>query len=179
MIIVKKALERRTILRGMGTALALPLLDAMVPALTATAKSAAAGVPRVGFIYTPNGYIRKPWVPEAAGAEFEWTPTLTPLTRFRDRLIIVSGLAQRQAFPLGDPPGTHSRCSGAWITCVHPKATEGADVRAGISADQVAARAIGKETVLPSLELATEQNEQMIGNCEAGYSCVYQNTVSW
>ena len=179
MTIFKKALGRRTMLRGMGTALSLPLLDAMVPALTPVLKSAAAPVPRIGFIYTPNGYIRKSWVPAGEGADFEMTPSLASLEPFRDKLLIVSGLAQRQAFPLGDPPGTHSRCSGAWITCVHPKATEGADVRAGTSADQVAAGLLGTKTVLPSLELATEQNEQMIGNCEAGYSCVYQNTVSW
>ena len=179
MTIFKKALGRRTFLRGMGATVALPLLDAMVPALTPVIKSAAAPVARLGFIYTPNGYIRDQWVPAGVGKDFEFTPSLAALEPFRDQLVIVSGLGQRQAFPLGDPPGTHSRCSGTWITCVHPKATEGADVRAGTSADQVAAAVLGKETVLPSLELATEQNEQMIGNCEAGYSCVYQNTFSW
>ena len=179
MTIFKKALGRRTFLRGVGATVALPLLDAMVPALTATVKSAARPVGRLGFIYTPNGFMRDKWVPSGVGSDFVFSPTLGALAPFRDQLLVVTGLAQRQAFPLGDPPGTHSRCSGAWITCVHPKATEGADVRAGTSADQVAAATLGQETVLPSLELATEQNEQMIGNCEAGYSCVYQNTVSW
>ena len=179
MTIFKKALGRRRFLRGAGATVALPLLDAMVPALTATVKTAARPVPRLGFIYTPNGFIRDQWVPAGEGSDFVLSPSLSSLAPFRDQLLVVTGLAQRQAFPLGDPPGTHSRCSGAWITCVHPKATEGADVQAGTSADQVAAATLGQETVLPSLELATEQNEQMIGNCEAGYSCVYQNTVSW
>jgi len=180
MTIFKKALGRRTFLRGIGATVALPLLDAMVPAFTPIVKSAARPISRLGFIYTPNGYIRDKWVPIGQkGANFKFTPTLNALEPFRDQLTIVSGLGQKQAFPLGDPPGTHSRCSGTWITCVHPKATEGADVRAGISADQVAAAYLGKDTILPSLEMATEQNEQMIGNCEAGYSCVYQNTFSW
>jgi hypothetical protein len=157
----------------------LPLLDAMVPALTRQAKTAAAPIPRLGFIYTPNGYIRKYWVPKRTGKDWESMPSLQALEAFRDDFVLITGLAQRQADPMGEPPGPHSRASGAWLTGVHVKRTEGADVRAGQSADQIAAAHLGRETLLPSLELAIEQNEKMIGNCESGYTCVYQNTVSW
>ena len=179
MIVTKIALPRRTFLRGVGATLALPLLDAMVPAFTPVAKSAAAPVRRLGFVYTPNGFIRQFWTPETVGANFEFTRSLQSLEPFRDRLLVVTGLANLQAEAMGDSPGPHSRSSAAWITGTHAKQTEGADVRAGTSADQIAARVLGQETVLPSLELATEQNEQMVGNCEAGYSCLYQNTTSW
>ena len=179
MIVTKRTLPRRTFLRGVGACLALPLLDAMVPAFTAVAKSAAAPVRRIGFIYTPNGFIREYWTPDVVGTNFDFKPSLKALEPFRDRVAVVSGLANLQAEAMGSPPGPHSRASAAWITGTHAKFTEGADVRAGVSADQIAARVLGQETVLPSLELATEQNEQMVGNCEAGYSCIYQNTVSW
>ena len=179
MIVTKRALPRRTFLRGVGASLALPLLDAMVPAFTAVAKSAAAPVPRLGFIYMPNGFIREYWTPEKVGTDFNFTPSLQALEPFRDKLVVVTGLANMQAAAMGDSPGPHSRGSAAWVTGTHARQTEGADVRAGISADQVAAQVLGQETVLPSLELATEQNEQMVGNCEAGYSCLYQNTISW
>ena len=179
MLITKIALPRRTFLRGMGATLALPLLDAMVPAFTPVSRSAAAPVRRMGFIYTPNGFIREFWTPDAAGKDFELKASLQALEPFRDQMVIVSGLANLQAEAMGDPPGNHSRGSAAWSTGTHAFQTEGADVRAGISADQVAAQVLGQETVLPSLELATEQNEQMVGNCEAGYSCLYQNTISW
>ncbi len=148
-------------------------------AFTAVAKSAAAPVPRLGFIYTPNGFIREYWTPEKVGTDFDFTPSLQALEPFRDKLVVVTGLANMQAAAMGDSPGPHSRGSAAWVTGTHARQTEGADVRAGISADQVAAQVLGQETVLPSLELATEQNEQMVGNCEAGYSCLYQNTISW
>jgi hypothetical protein len=179
MIITKRSLPRRTFLRGAGVAVALPLLDAMVPALTAQAKTAAAPVPRLGFIYTPNGYIRRYWAPKGTGKDWEVTPSLQALDAYRNDVLLVTGLAQRAADPLGEPPGPHSRASGAWLTGVKVKRTEGADVRAGRSADQFAAAHLGQDTLLPSLELAIEQNEKMIGNCEAGYTCVYQNTLSW
>lgn len=179
MFVSKLALDRRLFLRGAGTALALPLLDAMVPALTPLAKTAAAPVVRMGFIYRPNGYIRKFWVPDVNGANPDFKRSLTALEPFRDRTTVVSGLANLEAEAKGSSPGPHSRSSAAWMTGTHAKQTEGADVHAGISADQVAAQVLGKSTVLPSLELAIEQNEQMVGNCEAGYSCLYQNTFSW
>lgn len=179
MIVTKKALPRRTFLRGVGAAVSLPLLDAMVPAFTAQAKTAAAPVPRLGFIYTPNGYMRNFWVPKTTGKDFELTPSLLPLQPVRNDVVVINGLAHRQADPMGDPPGPHSRASGAWLTGVHVKRTEGADVRAAKSADQIAAEVLGRSTPLPSLEIAIEQNEKMIGNCEAGYTCVYQNTLCW
>ena len=179
MIVTRLALPRRTFLRGVGVSLTLPLLDAMVPAFTAVAKSAAAPIRRLGFIYTPNGFIREYWTPGSVGEQFDLTPSLKPLEPFRNKLVVVSGLANLQAEAMGSPPGPHSRASAAWITGTHAKFTEGADVRAGVSADQIAADVLGQQTVLPSLELATEQNEQMVGNCDAGYSCIYQNTVSW
>jgi hypothetical protein len=179
MIITKRSLPRRTFLRGAGVAVALPLLDAMVPALTAQARTAAAPVQRLGFIYTPNGYIRRYWTPKGTGKDWEVTPSLQALDPYRNDVLLVTGLAQRATDPGGEPPGPHSRASGAWLTGVKVKRTEGADVRAGRSADQFAAAHLGKDTLLPSLELAIEQNEKMIGNCEAGYTCVYQNTLSW
>ena len=179
MVISKLALSRRTFLRGVGTTLALPLLDAMVPALTPTAKSAAAPVMRLGFIYRPNGYIKQYWTPDKVGPAPDFKRSLLALEPFREHTLIVSGLANLEAEAKNEPPGPHSRSSAAWLTGTHAKFTEGADVQAGISADQVAAQYLGKDTVLPSLELAIEQNEQVVGNCEAGYSCIYQNTISW
>ena len=179
MIITKKAVPRRTFLRAAGAAVSLPLLDAMVPAFTAQAKTAAAPVTRLGFIYTPNGYMREFWVPNGTGADWEVTQSLQALGPHRDSVTVISGLAQREAEHMGDARGPHSRASGAWLTGVHVKQTEGADVRAAKSADQIAAETLGQQTPLPSLELATERNDKLIGNCEGGYTCVYQNTVSW
>jgi hypothetical protein len=180
MIITKKRLPRRTVLRAMGAAISLPLLDAMVPAATAQAKTAAAPVPRLGFVYTPNGYLRQYWVPTGTGAGWEVTRSLQALEPFRDNITLIAGLANRQAESrAGDARGPHSRASGAWLTGVHVKQTEGADVRAGKSADQIAASVLGRQTPMPSLEIAIEQNDKAVGNCEGGYTCVYQNTVSW
>jgi hypothetical protein len=179
MVIKKLALPRRTFLRGVGATLALPLLDAMVPAFTAVGRTAAAPIRRMGFIYVPNGFIREYWTPDKAGTDFLLKPSLKALEPFREQMIVVSGLANLQAEAMGSPPGPHSRSSAAWLTGTHAKFTEGADVRAAMSADQIAAKTLGANSVLPSLELATEQNEQMVGNCEAGYSCIYQNTISW
>jgi hypothetical protein len=179
MIVTKLALPRRTFLRGVGAAVSLPLLDAMVPAFTAQAKTAAAPIPRIGFIYTPNGYMRSFWTPKTEGRGWESTPSLRSLEPYRDDVVLITGLAHRQADPMGDPPGPHSRASGCWLTGVHVKRTEGADVRAAQSADQIIAGVLGQQTPLPSIEIAIEQNEKQIGNCEAGYTCVYQNTISW
>ena len=180
MWIVKKSLPRRRFLRGIGATIALPLLDAMVPALTPIARTAAAPTRRLGFIYTPNGIIKKAWVPAGEGGSgFAFSPSLKAIEPFREHLTVVTGLAHQQAASLGDSPGPHSRASAAWLTGTHCKQTEGADVRSGISADQIAAEALGRLTPLPSLEISTEQNEMLIGNCESGYSCIYQNTISW
>jgi hypothetical protein len=184
MIITKKALPRRTFLRGLSATLALPLLDAMVPALSALGKTAANPVCRLGFLYIPNGVamndVTNKWRPKGEGTSFEFSPILTPLAPFRDQLVIVSGLGQRQAEAMGDGNGDHPRASATWLNGARPKKTEAADIRTGTTADQLAAAQFGKETALPSLELvASELDAVLGGSCSGGYSCVYLNTLSW
>ena len=178
MFITKKSLPRRTFLRGMGIGLGLPLLDAMVPAASALAKTAAAPVRRLGFVYIPNGAVMSHWQPDGEGVLTELSPTLSPLAPFQDQVVVPIGLSQKQAEALGDGNGEHSRAGTVWLSGVHPKETEGADVRNGITADQIAAQHIGGDTPLTSLELAMEQT-YLIGNCDNGYSCVYTNSISW
>ncbi|MBM64030.1 MAG: hypothetical protein CL484_13870 [Acidobacteria bacterium] len=178
MIIKKLSLPRRTFLRGVGAAVALPLLDAMVPALSAVARTAANPVRRLGFVYIPNGAVMQQWTPVEAGSDFALSPIMQPLAPYRDQLTVVSGLAHGQAEPLGDGNGEHSRASSTWLNGVHPKQTEGSDVQAGVTADQLAAQHLGQDTPLPSLELAIDL-DGLVGNCENGYSCVYLNTVAW
>jgi hypothetical protein len=178
MIITKMAIPRRTFLRGMGVTLALPLLDAMVPALSAIAKTAAKPVRRLGCVYVPQGENMWMWLPKGEGAAFELSPILSSLAPFRDQVIVPTGLAHRMAESMGDGNGEHSRASAVWLNGVHPKRTEGADVRAGTTIDQLAAQHLGRDTPLPSLEIALE-NSFVVGNCDNGYSCVYTNTISW
>ena len=178
MIIKKLSLPRRTFLRGVGATVALPLLDAMVPALSALSTTAAAPVRRLGFVYIPNGAVMQQWTPGQTGPGFALSPILQPLAPYKDQLTVVSGLAHGQAEPLGDGNGEHSRASATWLNGVHPKQTEGADVEAGMTADQIAAQTLGRDTPLPSLELAIDL-DGLVGNCENGYSCVYLNTVAW
>ena len=177
MIVTGMSLPRRTFLRGVGAALALPFLDAMVPALSAAARTAQPAR-RLGFVYVPNGVNWMRWTPEQAGAGFELSPSLLPLERFRERLVVVSELRSRPAEALGDGSGDHARSSGAWLTGVHPKKTEGGDYRAGKTVDQFAADALGVDTQFPSLQLAID-DVGMLGGCEPGYACAYQNTLSW
>jgi len=178
MIITKMALPRRTFLRGMGVTLALPLLDAMVPALAPVAR-AATSPRRLGFVYIPNGASMPHWRPSGGdGALTEMPPSLLPLEPFRSRAILPIGLSQKQAESFGDGNGEHSRAGTVWLSGVHPKHTEGADVRNGPTADQIAAQVLGKDTPLRSLEMAMEQTF-LIGNCDNGYSCVYTNSISW
>ena len=182
--ITKRALPRRTFLRGAGVALALPLLDAMVPALSALADTPAAVASRLGFIYMPNGVAKNSsgidyWTPPTEGRDFQMSQILAPLEPFRDRLLVVSGLDQNQAEAGNDgASGDHTRGTSSWLTGVYPKRTEGADVRNGISADQIAAPVLGKDTALPSLELAIDLNF-LAGQCENSYSCAYLNTLAW
>ena len=179
MIITKHSLPRRTFLRGVGASLALPLLDSMVPAFAAVRNTAAKPVPRLFTGYVPNGVIMDQWTPDAAGALTDLPATLQPLTPFKDKLLVVSGLADAPAFPLpGEGTGDHVRAAATFLTGVHPKKTDGPDIRGGTSMDQIAARVLGNETVLTSLELAIDPNE-LIGACEAGWSCAYANTLSW
>lgn len=178
MIITRKALSRRTLLRGFGTSIALPFLDGMVPALAAPNRAGAKPAVRMAFLYVPNGIIMKDWTPKNDGKGYELSKTLQPLAPHRERMLVLSGLDQYNGQALGDGAGDHARAGASWLTGVHPKKTQGADILAGISADQVAARELGKATTLPSLELGLEDN-RMAGNCDSGYSCAYSNTVSW
>jgi hypothetical protein len=179
MFIKRLALPRRTFLRGMGVTIALPLLDAMVPAMSALGKTAASPVRRLGFIYTPNGATMSAWTPQGEGPGLdELSPTLSPLAPFRDQVIVPTGLSQKMAESMGDGNGEHSRGQTVWLSGVHPKRTEGADVQAGTTVDQLAAQSISADTRLMSLEMATEQN-YLVGNCDNGYSCVYWNTIAW
>ena len=177
MIITRKHLDRRTFLRGLGTTLALPLLDSMMPA-RAAAKAAARPPVRLGFVYVPNGIIMNRWTPAVEGAGFELMPAMKALEPFREQFVVISGLAQINGRALGDGAGDHARAGATWLTGVHPKKTEGADIHAGISADQVAARALGKATQFGSLEIGLE-SPTLAGNCDSGYSCAYTNTISW
>ena len=178
MFITKMALPRRTFLRGMGATLALPLLDAMVPALSAMQKSAASPAPRLGFFYAPNGAYLPNFHPKVVGKNFEWTPMIKPLEPFREHVNIISGLANKPAENLSEGGGVHTRIGAAWLSGVRPKKTEGADIEAGTSIDQMAAAVISKDTPLQSLQLALDY-DFVVGSCENGYSCVYQRTFSW
>jgi hypothetical protein len=178
MIITKKALPRRAFLRGFGATLALPLLDAMVPAMAATSMTAAAPAVRLGFIYVPNGIIPKAWLPSTTGTGFEFKSSMKPLEPFRDKLLVLSNLTQNGGRALGDGAGDHARAGATWLTGVHPKKTEGSDIHAGISADQIAAQELGKKTQLGSLEIGLEE-PSLAGGCDSGYSCAYTNTISW
>jgi hypothetical protein len=173
MIIAKKCLSRRTVLRGFGAMLALPMLDAMVPAFAAA--SAKSVVRRFGAVYVPMGMNMRQWTPATEGA-LQLQPIMEPLAPFKDRLVVVSGLDSREGD--GTDSGPHPRCQTSWLTGCRAKRTEGADIHAGISMDQIVAKEFGKETQLASLELGIESNDLM-GVCNIGYSCAYNNTVSW
>jgi hypothetical protein len=175
MFVTKKHLPRRTFLRGLGVTLALPLLDSMLPAQTILRKTAANPAPRLGFVYVPHGAIMDQWTPATEGAGFAFTRILKPLEPFRDRLNVVSGLGHRAA----DTTAVHSLSPTTWLSGVRPKPTQGVDAYAGVTADQVAAQRIGQETLLPSLELATEDHSDLLGSCDRDYGCIYMNTLSW
>ena len=175
MLVTRKSMPRRTFLRGAGAALALPVLDAMTPALAADAKRPI----RMAFIEVPNGIIMDKWTPTTEGAGFELTRVLEPLERFHDRMLVLSGLDQKQSAARSfEIAGDHPRACTAWLTGAHAKMTAGADLRAGISVDQVAAREFGKYTQLGSLEVGLESAD-VVGSCESSYSCAYYNTISW
>ena len=176
MIVTGRHLPRRTFLKGLGTAVALPMLDAMTPAFAGAA--ASGGPTRLAFIYVPNGVTLDQWTPAGVGRSFEFTRILKPLEPFRDRTMVLTGLAQQNANQLGDGPGDHARAAACYLTGVHPKKTAGADIQAGISVDQIAAASIGTETRFPSIELGCDDS-RTVGNCDSGYSCAYTNSVSW
>jgi len=172
MFITKRSLSRRTMLRGMGATLALPFLDAMVPAATALSKTAAQPAPRFGAVFVPMGERPSHWTPPTAGAGFEFSPILKPIERFRESLVVVSNIDR-------PPGGTHAVSTSTWLTGAAPKRTEAEDFYAGISLDQVAAGLIGKDTVFPSIEIATEDQAGYIGACDVGYSCAYMSSIAW
>ena len=171
-----KHLSRRTLLRGLGAAVSLPLLDAMVPAFAST--TPAASPLRLAFIYVPNGVLMDHWTPSSDGTDFALPRILAPLAPHRDNVLVLSGLTQNTGRALGDAEGDHARASATYLTGVHPKKTNGAGICAGISVDQVAASHVGASTKLPSLELACEDG-RLVGNCDSGYSCAYNNALSW
>ncbi len=177
MFITRMHLPRRAVLRGLGATLALPLLDCMVPALTAQSRTAAAPITRFGVFYVPNGMSMPYWFPKTEGPLSELPPTLKSLEAFKDRVLLCGGLDDESA-NLVKGGGDHARSAGTFLTCVPYKITNGADVSNAVSMDQIAARELSKETQLASLELGIESNA-MLGNCDGGASCAYTNTVAW
>lgn len=173
-------LPRRTFLKGLGACIGLPLLECMTPSVTKAAAASLGGAPRrLAFIYLPNGMDMENWTPKAKGANYDLPGTLEPLKPLQSRISVLSGLAHENAKGLGDGAGDHARANACFLTGVHPRKTAGADIHAGISADQVAAQIIGKQTRLPSLELSCETSVRQAGACDSGYACAYQNNISW
>jgi hypothetical protein len=174
MIITKKALPRRTFLRGMGATVALPLLDAMVPSLTAQSLTPAVPVRRLGFVYVPMGSHITSWTPPVgSGALTELSPTLSPLASMKQHITVLSNMELKNAYP-----GTHATSNAAFLSAAKAKWTESSDYYLGTTVDQIAAKQMGQETQLPSLELAMDLME-VVGQCDNGYACVYQNNLSW
>jgi hypothetical protein len=172
MFITRKYLSRRTVLRGLGATIALPLLDAMIPAATALANTAANPAVRMGFFYFPHGAIMDAWTPTATGANFELSRILKPLAAYQKQLTIVSGLGNRP----GESAAVHAIVPGTWLSCVHPRETQ--DPYGGVTIDQIAAQHIGQDTPLPSIEIATESGGGG-GACDRVYGCSYSGTIAF
>lgn len=173
----KLLLSRRTLLRGVGAAIALPAMESLIP--SAMAAATLENRPRrLSVFYIPNGLHMPQFTPATAGKNYQLTPILEPLARHRDKFSVITGLAHYNASALGDGPGSHGRSCGAWLTGAHPKRTEGADIFCGVSMDQVIAVQTGQHTQLASLELGIEP-PSLLGSCDVGYSCTYTNTLSW
>lgn len=173
MTVTKKALPRRTFLRGAGATLALPLLDAMVPPLTALSKTPARTVRRLGFVYVPMGSDITRWTPPVEGALAELSPTLSSLAPVVDDLTVITNLELKNSYP-----GTHATSNAGFLSAAKAKWTESTDYHLGTTVDQIAAQRIGQETRLPSLEMAMDL-VSMVGQCDNGFACVYQNNLSW
>jgi hypothetical protein len=178
--ITKKHLSRRTFLRGAGVTLSLPLLEAMLPAQTPLVKTAANPRLRLGLCFMPHGGVMANWTPAEEGA-LKLTPILLSLEPYKENVVVISNLVHRMAGPqgAGDNGGDHTRCPAVFLNGVHPKRTDGADIYAGTTIDQMAAEKIGQDTLLPSLELAIEDYSGLVGSCDVGFSCTYMNTISW
>ena len=174
MVVTKKSIPRRTFLRGAGAALALPLLDAMVPALTAASQTAANPTPRLGYFYVPNGMHMPLWKPETPGTNFKMSPILQAMEPVRNQLTVLGGLNNYEA-GLGDGGGPHTRNQSAWLSGT---AAQLGDAILAPTADQHAARVLGRDTLFESLEICTEPADA-VGSCDNGYSCLYVNTISW
>src|SRR5262249_7529453 len=182
MIANNKSIPRRTVLRGIGATLALPLLDSMIPAFGSAARAAERPVRRLGVVYVPNGMVMKNWTPQDSPARdaLEITPTLKPIEAFKDQILMLSGLSSNPPVGglVGAAAGVHARASTRFLTDVPPKRGQGLEIEAGVSADQLAAQELGKYTQLASLELSLDPRD-FSGSCDAGYSCAYTNTLSW
>jgi len=174
MFIAKKHLPRRTFLRGVGTALALPFLDAMVPARTLLAQTAANPQRRLGFVYFPNGAVMDQWIPAQSGSNIQLSPILKCLEPYQKQVVVVGNLARA-----GTTIGDHAVAAAGWLTGVYAKQTEAQDVLAGVTIDQIVAKQIGQDTPFPSLEVATEDFTGFVGGCTPGFSCAYMDTISW
>src|SRR5262245_23781911 len=175
MIVTKTALPRRTFLRGLGTALSLPLLDAMVPAFSPLhAQRVASSIRRLGYVYIPMGMNAAAWTPATEGRITELSPSLLALMPVLDNITVVSNLELRNAYTTGN----HASANCTFLSCSRAKRTEGTDYQLGVTVDQIAAKAIGTDTTMPSLELGTDLIAQ-VGNCDNGYACAYQNNLSW
>jgi hypothetical protein len=180
MFVTRKHLPRRTFLRGLGTAIALPCLDAMMPAFAAPASSLTdtKSASRLAFVYIPNGAVMDHWTPKSTGAGYEFTSILKPLEAYREDMFVLTGLADHNGNALGDGGGDHARAAASFLTGVHPKKTAGSDIHVGISVDQVVAQKMAGVTRLPSLELGCDDT-RIVGSCDTGYSCAYTNSISW
>ncbi len=184
MIITRRHLHRRTFLKGMGAVVALPVLDAMTPAFAqgfggqAARAQLKASPLRLAFTYVPNGVTMADWTPKGEGLGFEYSRVLKPLERFREQTLVLSGLAHRNGYGLGDGPGDHARAAASYLTGVHPRKTAGADIQNGISVDQIAAQHLAPHTRFPSIELGCDDS-RTVGNCDSGYSCAYTNSLAW
>jgi hypothetical protein len=173
MFITRKFISRRTVLKGAGASISLPLLSAMVPAATALASTAAAPKPRLGFFYFPHGAIMEQWTPTVTGRDFQVSPILEPLAPFKDQLTIVSNIGNKPA----ESRAVHALVPATWLSCVHPKESLTPDMAATV--DQIAAAHIGQDTPYPSLESATAQGHGVGSACERGYGCSYSGTLSF
>lgn len=165
-------------MRGLGTAIGLPFLDAMTPAFAAPARANGKPPTRMAFVYVPNGIIMPEWTPEEEGSEYTFKPTMEPLAAFRERMLVLSGLTHNGGRALGDGPGDHARAASSFLTGMHPRKTAGADIKIGVSVDQVAAQQLGAATRFASLELGLEDG-RLVGSCDSGYSCAYSNNLAW
>src|SRR5262249_52314062 len=175
MVISKKSLPRRTFLRGMGTAIALPFLESMAPAMTPLAQTSARPPLRFGGGYLPNGCVMDYWMPKTTHGSLEITPVLKPLEPFRNQMIVINNLSRAG----GKYSTDHAVSSAGWLTGALAKQTEAEDIRVGVGIDQILARHVGQDTPFPSLEFATEDFSGYVGGCVPGYSCAYMNTIAW